>query len=663
MTGQGPFNSISGLAERSLARSPETLRWLGRFSRLLPQWIYTRGAQSVVDILCSGAALALAYNLRFDFVVGETFLPALWLWCSVVAIVRPAIMYSLGAHRIIWRYFNLRDAVVLMFTEVPATVLLLLVRTIWGNRTYFAGIPYTVIIIDFGLFLTMAAGFRALRRTMYEGAASHQAKTLSAVLVGSEETLVGAIRQVSADPQIQVHGILVPGEHLKGLRIGGQQVLATPSELAQVLSKGKVDLVLIADARLAAVGDVVATATEYGVDVRLLPSSGNVLRGEVRVASPPRVEEVVSGKSAPGPEEMAPVFDHYRGKTVLVTGAGGSIGSEICRQVLQLSAGSLLLFDQDENSIFELNNELKAQQRPVRLVPLVGDVRDETRVQHVFSKYRPQIVLHAAAYKHVPVMEQNGSEAVLNNIGGTRILADAASEYSVDSFLMISTDKAVHPTSMMGGSKRIAEVLVQARAKRGRAQGSKTQFACVRFGNVAGSRGSVVPIFLRQIANGEPLTLTDEQMTRYFMTIPEAVQLVLRASVLESNGDIYMLDMGDPVRIRDLAQKLITMSGLRPGKDVEIQIVGARPGEKMHEELFSKSARIEPTRFEKIFCVMNDPVEEGFESKLSELLQTASLRLDEEVQRQLFSLLASLPEKKPGAVPPVRDKAKPNQGS
>ena len=300
------------------------------------------------------------------------------------------------------------------------------------------------------------------------------------------------------------------------------------------------------------------------------------------------------------------------------------------------SSATLLLLDQDENSIFEIHQQLSGTANGTRIVPLVGDIRDRSRMQGIFGKHHPQVVLHAAAYKHVPVMEHNCCEAVLNNIVGTREVADLAIAHGAERFLMISTDKAVRPSSVMGASKRLAEMVVQARAAATRGlDGHHPRCACVRFGNVVGSRGSVVPIFLRQIAEGGPLTVTDEDMTRYFMTIPEAVQLVLQAATLGSDGDIYMLDMGDPVKIIDLARKLVEMSGLRPEKDIEIRIVGARPGEKLHEQLWAEDARVRPTSFRRVLAVEAEPVSADFESALRELEEAALARNEARVLGQL----------------------------
>jgi FlaA1/EpsC-like NDP-sugar epimerase len=324
------------------------------------------------------------------------------------------------------------------------------------------------------------------------------------------------------------------------------------------------------------------------------------------------------------PRESAPaVVQCFRSRSVLVTGAAGSIGSELVRQICELKAGRLIVLDQDENSVFELMNEIGGKENPIEIIPVIGDVRDRASLRHTFDAWRPQIVLHAAAYKHVPLMEANSPAAVLNNVSATRELADAAIEFECERMVMISTDKAVRPSSVMGATKRVAEMLIQHRAAEAQQRRRKTQFACVRFGNVLGSRGSVVPIFLRQIAAGGPVTITHREMTRYFMTIPQAVELVLQAASLAASGDVYMLEMGDPVSIMDLARELIRLSGLTLGKDIEIEVVGIRPGEKLHEEPWSEDSLVSATEFAHVFRGAAQPLPMDFPAMLEALEMAA----------------------------------------
>jgi FlaA1/EpsC-like NDP-sugar epimerase len=338
------------------------------------------------------------------------------------------------------------------------------------------------------------------------------------------------------------------------------------------------------------------------------------------------------------------VVTAFRGRTVLITGAGGSIGSELSRQVSQLPVEKVVLLDQDENAIFRISAEL-CSNGLAEAIPFVADIRDVDRVGLVFEQVRPEIVLHAAAYKHVPIMENNCSEAILNNVMGTRNVVEAAIDCHAERCLMISTDKAVNPSSVMGATKRVAELTVQQLALNQLGEVPVTRCACVRFGNVMGSNGSVVPTFLRQIAAGGPVTITHKEMTRYFMTIPSAVQLVLQATALGSNGEIYLLDMGDPVKITNLAHRLIEMSGLRPGHDIKIQIVGTRPGEKLHEELWNDSTCVSPTCFPSVMRVEPSPLPLNFECELASLESIALTRDDVRARVALTGMPISFGEK------------------
>ena len=342
------------------------------------------------------------------------------------------------------------------------------------------------------------------------------------------------------------------------------------------------------------------------------------------------LDELILDDAEPLNEVHPAVTRCFEGRTVMITGAGGSIGSEIARQVSALGVERVVVFDQDENSIFELIHEIGSGDGR-EIVPVVGNIRDHATVHRSLALYSPHIVLHAAAYKHVPVMERNCCEAVLNNVAGTRELADAAIAFGCERLVMISTDKAVNPSSVMGATKRAAELLIQQRAGE-----SKTHFACVRFGNVLGSRGSVVPIFLRQIAAGGPVTVTHEEMTRYFITLSQAVRLVLQAATLASQGDVYVLDMGDPVKIIDFARAIIRQAGFTPGKDIDIKVTGVRPGEKLHDVLWGEDAQVTATPFRDVLQVKATAVPDEFPQMLAELESAARARKSDAVIRELL---------------------------
>jgi FlaA1/EpsC-like NDP-sugar epimerase len=542
----------------------------------------------------------------------------------------------MGVYRGTWRYFNFSDALSFTLGALPATGLMLLMRV--GSAELFGiKVPLIVIVVDYTLFLLLGLGVRGSRRLLYQ-TSLRQGTLKRTLLVGSEFGLVSGLRQIDMQPDVTVTGLLATDPKLTGNRISGYSVIGTAEELDKHLASKQVDLVLVADSDVSCIGETVATASEFGVEVCLLPSAKEIISGDIRVSTKPTPEAVLGNETALAFEAHPQVVEAFRGRTVLITGAGGSIGSELGRQVSRLPVNKVVLLDQDENAMFHIHTELSRACSQAILVPVIADIREEDRLRSVFTKYRPQVVLHAAAYKHVPVMEHNCSEAVLNNVIGTRNVAEMSIDFESERFLMISTDKAVNPSSMMGATKRMAEMLVQDVARRSNGHAHHTRCTCVRFGNVAGSSGSVIPIFLKQIAAGGPVTITNEEMTRYFMTIPEAVQLVLQAAAIGTNGEIYMLDMGDPVRIKDLAYRLIQMSGFRPQLDIPIKITGLRPGEKLHEQLWGDCATVTPTLFSRVMRVQPTPPPLDFADQLLSLEQVALTRDDDLSRRALMAM-------------------------
>ncbi len=595
-----------------------------------------------MDALVCAASIYAVFLIRFDFKISPQYLVVMWLWVALLPMLRIASLWISGIYNGIWRYFDAHDAIELAFAALPASAVMFALRVVSSAKNPISSVPIGVIIMEFGVFLVIASGVRVLRRTTYEMARSTGSSRRKALVIGTDDTLNGALRHISMYGDVQVVGMLAPEPKLHGLRIGGHPVLGDPSLLPNLLAEQKANLILVAEANMPCLSTVVSLAVDFNVDVRLLPSAANVVLGDVRVNAPVKAENAFAPTQTVEPGSV--VTEIFRDRVVIITGSGGSIGSELGRQVAKLPVRKILLFDQDENATFDIHNELAKSGTQATLCPLIGDIRDRNRLDNIFAMHRPHIVLHAAAYKHVPMMEINCSAAVLNNIVGTKELAEVAVQHNVERFVMISSDKAVNPTSVMGATKRVAEVVVQSQAI-AKPQHCSTRFACVRFGNVAGSRGSVIPTFLRQIAAGEPLTITDEQMTRYFMTIPEAVQLVLQASTLGSNGDIYVLDMGDPVKITDLARKLITMSGLTPNKDIPIQFVGIRTGEKIHEQLWKHGAAITKTQFSRVFKIQAEPIPNSFQKLVQDLHQLALVHNDGEVYKALRAMPINFSQK------------------
>lgn len=638
-------------SERPIRTGARWLRWLDR-----PKGLFNRRTQLALDGVLAIAAAYLAYLFHFDGQIPADRRPLMWLMVGCLALLRPLAVGVTRAHRTIWRYFSLRDIPDLLVAVALPTGLL---TALWiaGRLGGVATVPGTFVALEFTIFLLLAAALRGLRRLSFE-AALEQARRRT-LLVAPGETLAAAARHLAGSADVELLGLITPTAELQASQVAGFPVLGTPADTISRALDLRVDLIFVADARMSGFAGLVEAAGSCGIEVRVLPSAGAILRGEARVARNVQLSDVVAADNGdlagnPATESM------LQAASVLITGAGGSIGSELSRQVARSSARRIILLDQDENAIFCIEQELQAAGTRAELVPRVGNIQETALLRDVFSRSRPSIVLHAAAYKHVPVMEVNAPEAFLNNVVGTRELLNAATEFGSERFVMISTDKAVRPSSVMGATKRLAEALVQARAAK--QNGSPSMLcACVRFGNVLGSRGSVAPIFLSQIAAGGPVTITHEEMTRYFMTIPEAVRLVLQAATLASHGEIFMLDMGDPVRITALARRLILLAGLQPGRDIEIRYTGMRPGEKLHEQLWSEDARVARTSLERVWVVNPAPVPPGFEESLIRIERAARIREHALVLRELQKLVGTLD---PGAVhEPVHGPQAPERGA
>jgi len=422
----------------------------------------------------------------------------------------------------------------------------------------------------------------------------------------------------------------------RNLHVGGLRVLGSVRELEDRILAHDVRHVIItmASAPGATIREIVRICTVAGVEIRTMPQIGEIISGRIGVNQlrPVEIQDLL--RREPVQTDLGSVRRIVQGQTVLVTGAGGSIGSELCRQIARNAPAHLLLLGHGENSIFDIQQELRSHYPSVPLTCLITDIRDETRLDAIFRQYRPSTVFHAAAHKHVPLMEDNLAEAITNNVKGTRSLIDASVRYETPQFVLISSDKAVNPSSIMGATKRIAELLVQrAAVSTGR------NYVSVRFGNVLGSRGSVVPTFLRQIRAGGPITITHPDMQRYFMTIPESVQLVLQAAVLGKGGEVFVLDMGEPIKIVDLASDLIRLSGLRVSDDVEIQFTGLRPGEKLFEELSRDDESLQPTSHQTILSSRLGIPPAGVHAHVEALVQSAMRRDDDAVLRQRIAEL------------------------
>ena len=571
-----------------------------------------RTAQIVIDLLVLSCALWAALWLRFEGEVPyQMFKRVIFLWPYIVGL-QYALLALLGIPRFSWRYIGLREAVrilraLLLSTGVLVAARLLLVNVIPGNLyAQYGHLPLGIAIFDFVLAFVGLSGVRVARRLGTERAQIQiqRSQEVGAVRVGT--LLVGAghagllvAKEVERNPSlgIRVVGFIDDNEQTHGTTVHGVRVLGGVNEIERLARAqgARQAIITIASAPGSVVRNVADACQRAGLKVKVVPGLHQLVSGQLNFT---RIRDVaiedLLRRDQVVLDDQAIAVD-LCDNVVLVTGAGGSIGSEICRQVSRFGPRRLLLVERAENALFEIDRELRAVFPSLAIEPLVADITDGQRMNQIFRDYAPQVVFHAAAHKHVPMMEWNVSEAVKNNVLGTRGLADMAHGHRTRAFVMISTDKAVNPTSVMGASKRAAEIYIQALAKQ-----SSTRFVTVRFGNVLDSNGSVVPIFREQIGRGGPVTVTHPDMKRYFMTIPEACQLVLQAGAMGRGGEIFILDMGEPVRIVDLARDLIRLSGFLPD-EIEIVFSGIRPGEKLYEELSISDEQAQKTQHPKIF--------------------------------------------------------------
>lgn len=571
----------------------------------------TRTSQFMIDISVLMLAFFLAMLVRFDWAVPPVMFRQLMIVLPYVVLLQYAFLSGFGITRFSWRYISLRDTVRIFTAIASVTTLLVALRflsPLLVDRFPLARygiVPLGVLLGDFVLSFIGLTGVRALRRILGERLASNQHRPeqsphVPTLLVGAGQGGVLIAQEIARRPDLGILPVaFVDDDPVKqGAVIQGIKVQGTTKELLRLAQRHGAEqaLITISNAPGSSIRQITQSCKEAGLAVKIVPGAYEIVGGRVNLS---RIREVAIEDLLRREQvklDTESVADVVRGQPVVVTGAGGSIGSELCRQVAAYRPSRLVLVERAENNLFEIDRELRGRFPDLEVVPCVADITDVPRITQVFRDHRPMIVFHAAAHKHVPMMEWNPAEAVKNNVLGTQVVADLADSLAVERFVMVSTDKAVNPTSVMGATKRAAELYVQALSLR-----SATHFSTVRFGNVLGSAGSVIPIFRKQIRDGGPITVTHPDMTRYFMTIPEAAQLIMQAGALSQGGETFILDMGQPVRIIDLAHDLIRLSGLEPDKDIEVRFTGVRPGEKLFEELSTRSEGIERTTHPKIF--------------------------------------------------------------
>jgi len=602
----------------------------------------------LVDGLGLAGALFLAYSLRFESLTWHPdHTRTFWTFLAASLPAKLLLCYLSGLYRRLWRYAGVAELErILLAAGLAAVAGTLLGAALlpWSGLTP-VRVPLSVLAMDGVFTAAVLAAPRFLIRVMRHWIPAEPAATTRRVLVAGAGAAGGAlVRELRGNPQLGLRPVGFidddPAKHRK--EMGGVPVLGGTAQLAELQQENAFDELIIAmpSAPGSVIRAVMREARSAGLPARTVPGLFEILSGRVGVSSlrPVQIEDLL--RREPVRTDLDQVKALVEKETVLVTGAGGSIGSELCRQVARLGPARLVLLGHGENSIFSIHRELEERFSGLRVVPVIADVRDQPRIQAVMARHRPSVVFHAAAHKHVPLMEWNVVESVTNNVVGTRNVVEAALAAGTSHMVLISTDKAVLPTNVMGATKRVAEQLVQEAAQR-----SGRHFIAVRFGNVLGSRGSVVPNFLRQIEAGGPITVTHPEMRRYFMTIPESVQLVLQAAVLGRGGEVFVLDMGEPVKIVDLARDLIRLSGLEVDRDIEIKFTGVRPGEKLYEELFFGAEVAVATNHPKVLCSRQADVTPGMPALLDRLLREAAGPADEHALRSL--LLALVPDYQP----------------
>ncbi len=566
---------------------------------------YKRISVVIHDLLMVSLAWGAAYLTRYQYSLSSAEIQYMLQLLPAVLAVQGVVLWKVGLYRGVWRFSSVPDVWHIINSVVIGTLVISLALFLF---TRLEGVPRSVLAL-YAIYLILFLGVPRLLYRIYRDQ-KLQWRNISqrkrVLILGAGRAGEMLVREMRRDDGYLPVVFLDDNARLKGASVHGTQVVGRIDQLSDIVKTSSIDLVMIAmpTATNSEMQHVVDLCEQLDVPFKTLPRLQDLSSDRTVLEALREVKlEDLLGRDAITLDWQR-ISSGLAGKTVLITGAGGSIGSELCRQVGQLGPAALILYERSEYNLYSVEMELRREYPDLVLHAYLGDVCDQATVDHVMKRCKPDVMFHAAAYKHVPILEGQARQAIINNVCGTRTMARAASEWGCETFVMISTDKAVNPANVMGASKRAAEIYCQALNRR-----SKTNFITVRFGNVLGSAGSVVPLFKKQIAAGEPVTVTHPEITRYFMTIPEACRLIMEASVMGKGGEIFVLDMGEPVKISYLAEQLIILSGKKPGKDVKIIYTGLRPGEKLYEELFYEQENLSPTSHDKILLAQAKKVD------------------------------------------------------
>jgi len=553
------------------------------------------------DIVLITVSFFAAYLIRFDFEferVPASFASNMLTLLSVSAAFKIVMFVVFKLYRSLWRYAGVYDLVSVFLASAITNGILFLYIAFFERLA-----PRSIFAITGMLDVFLIGGSRFVYRLYRRLALGRMIKLddlKRVVIVGAGDAGAMIAKEMELHPELKYKLIAFADDDpaKKGMKVNGVPVLGGVDDIEDIVDKKNIDEIIIAipSAKPAVINEIYEKCSSTKCKVKILPSMSQIIDGSIMLKKIKDVDiEDLLGRE-PVVVDLDEIAKYIGGKVILVTGGGGSIGSELCRQIASFGPKKLLMLDIYENSLYDIHNELTREYPELDIFPIIASIRDMDRLDEIFNRYKPEIVFHAAAHKHVPLMEDHPEEAIKNNVFGTLNVAKCADKYGCERFVLISTDKAVNPTNVMGATKRIAEMIIQALNAR-----SKTEFVAVRFGNVLGSNGSVIPLFRKQIEQGGPVTVTHPDVTRFFMTIPEAVQLVIQAGAMAAGGEIFVLDMGKPVKILDLAKKLIRLSGFEPYEDIDIEIIGLRPGEKLYEELLLNEEGLMATKHDKIF--------------------------------------------------------------
>ncbi len=552
----------------------------------------------ILDVICIVMAYALALYLRFDGKIESRYLYTLVDNIAVIIVIKLLIFYAFNLYRSLWKYASVDEMIEVVGASVIANLLVMIYMS-YSKADLPRSIYVMVPLIDMALIGGSRFTYRIFKRVGF-GALNGESDEKRVLIVGAGEAGAMVIKELRNHKTLNSRPVAIVDDNpsKKRQHINGVPVLGNRKDIKKICEKKNIDEIIISipSANRKDLKDIVNQCKKTKCKTKIVPGYYELIDGKVNVTKIRDVEiEDLLGR-----EEvklnMEKICHYIEGKKVLITGGGGSIGSELCRQVVRFNPKELIILDIYENNAYDIQNELLREYRNLNLKVIIASVRDRQRLEEIFSKEDIDVVFHAAAHKHVPLMEENPKEAIKNNVFGTWNLVKVVDQYQVDKFVLISTDKAVNPTNVMGATKRVAEMIIQTANRN-----SNTEYVAVRFGNVLGSNGSVIPLFKHQIKAGGPVTVTHPEVIRYFMTIPEACQLVLQAGGMAKGGEIFILDMGEPVKIIDLAKDLIRLSGFEPGKDIAIEITGLRPGEKLYEELLLNKEESVTTDHQKIY--------------------------------------------------------------